>query len=459
MKSILQQSNQTTLQKTMILFLIPIVFSSVVQSLGQIITAIVVGQTLGEESLAAISAFFPLLFFLISFAIGIGSGSSILVGQTYGAGNISRMKEVVGVTIAITLMLSIVVAIIGGLFTEDILRWMGTPENILIESANYAEIIFVTLPITFLYMSYTTFIRGTGDSKTPLLFLIISIIMNVLLLPILMFGWFGLPALALNGAAYASVLANLFTFILLLLYLHKKDHAIKLDKIILKNIHFKGNIVKTLLKLAIPSSISLVSIAMAEIAVLTFVNSYGSNATAAYGIVNQIASYIQIPGLSVSIAISVFVAQAIGAGKQENLKEITKLGLKLNYLFGGALIIIVYLLAEPILKIFLSSPDVIATSKGLIIISFWSYLLLGHTQAISATMRATGTVLWPSVFLIGSIWLVEVPAAYLLSNFTSLGINGIWLAYPIAFIVNLTAQYSYYRLVWKKKAIHSLVNE
>ncbi len=322
MDNTLNQSNPITLQKTMILFLIPIVFSSVVQSLGQVISTIVVGQTLGEESLAAISAFFPLFFFLFSFAIGIGSGSSILIGQTYGVGNISKMKEVVGVTLALTLLISIVVAIFGWLFAEDILRWMGTPNNILVETTNYAEILFITLPIIFLYMSYTTFIRGTRDSKTPLLFLIVSIVINVVFLPILMFGWFGLPAFGLNGAAYASVISNLLTFILMLLYLHKKNHELKLDKIILKNIRLKGDIVKTLLKLAIPSSIGMVAIAMAEIAVLTFVNSYGSDATAAYGIVNQIASYIQIPGISVSIAISVFVAQAIGAGNQENLKKL-----------------------------------------------------------------------------------------------------------------------------------------
>lgn len=452
-----QAKPSISLQKMMVLFLIPVAFSSVIQSFGQVVSTIIVGQTLGEDSLAAISAFFPLFFFLISFAIGIGSGSSILVGQTYGAGNISKMKEVVGVTLAVTLLLSVIVAIFGGLFTESILKLMGTPENILAESASYAKILFLTLPIMFLYMSYTTFIRGTGDSKTPLIFLIVSIVINVALLPMLMFGWFGLPAFALNGAAYASVLSNLITFILLLVYLHKKDHVIKLDKEIIKNIHFKGDIIKTLLKLAIPSSISMVAIAMAEVAVIIFVNSYGSEATAAYGIVNQIAMYVQIPGMSVSIAISVFVAQAIGAGNQENVRQITKLGLKLSYLFGGALILIVYLLSEPILKLFLTSADTIGIAKGLILISFWSYLLLGHVQAISATMRATGVVLWPTIFLIGSIWVVEVPAAYLLSNFTSLGINGVWLAYPIAFAVNLAAQYCYYHFVWKKKTIKALV--
>lgn len=452
------QNNQISLTKSMIFFLIPVAFSSVIQSLGQIISTIIVGQTLGEESLAAISVFFPLLFLLISFAIGVGSGSSILVGQAFGAKNIAKLKEVVGVTIGLTLLISVVVAFVGGFFTEGILKLMGTPENILEESASYAKILFVTLPIMFLYMCYTTFIRGTGDSKTPLIFLIVSIIVNVVLLPILMFGWLGLPALGLDGAAYAFVLSNLITFILLLLYLSKTGHIIKLDKETIKNIRIKGDLVKSLLKLAIPSSISMIAISMAGIAVIYFVNRYGSNATAAYGIVNQIASYVQIPGMSVSIAISVFVAQAIGAGKQESIEKITKLGLKLSYLFGGILVIVVYLFAEPILRVFLTSPETIALAKGLMFISFWSYLLLAHVQVISATMRATGTVLWPTVILISTIWLIEVPSAYLLSTHTSLGIFGIWLAYPISFAVNLILQYLYYKLVWKKKTITALVS-
>ncbi len=115
-----------------------------------------------KTSLAAIAAFFPLFFLLVSFAIGVGSGSSILIGQAYGAKNIEKLKEIVGVTIAVTLVISVVVALVGGFFAEGILKLMGTPENILEESASYAQILFVTLPIMFLFMCYSTFIRGTG---------------------------------------------------------------------------------------------------------------------------------------------------------------------------------------------------------------------------------------------------------------------------------------------------------
>ncbi|MFP3125958.1 MATE family efflux transporter [Ectobacillus funiculus] len=444
--------------KPMIAFLIPVIFASILQSLGQVFGIIVVGQTLGVNSLAAISAFFPLLFFLVSFVIGIGSGSSILVGQTYGGGDIKKMKEVVGVTLAFTMIISIAVALIGGLFTEDILKWMRTPENILIESAEYARILFVTLPITFLYMCYTTFMRGVGDSKTPFYFLLISIILNIALLPILIFGWLGLPEFGLNGAAYAAVLANFITFVILLVHLHKRNHVLKLDSIILKHLHLKGSVLKTLLKLAIPTSISMVSIALSEIAVISFVNDYGSNATAAYGIVNQIASYVQIPAMSISIAISVYVAQAVGSGNISNIKHITKIAITLNYLLGGILILILYLIPNPILGIFLDNSDTINLAKDLIIISFWSYVILGHTQAISATMRATGTVLWPTIFTVTSILLIEIPAAYSLSHFTTLGINGIWLAYPIAFIVNFLAQSTFHQFFWKKKSLKTLIN-
>lgn len=442
--------------KPLIVFLMPVILASVIQSLGQVFGIILVGQAFGVDALAAISAFFPLLFFLISFAIGIGSGSSILVAQAYGGGNIPRMKEVVGVTLAFTLLISIIVALFGGIFADHILLWMGTPENILSESAGYARILFVTLPITFLYMVYTTFIRGVGDSKTPFIFLLISTILNIVLLPILVFGWFGLPIFGLYGAAYASVVSGLLTLILLLGYLHKKDHVLKLDRLVFKNLKLRGSILKTLLRLAIPTIISMVTMAMSEIAVVTFVNDYGSNATAAYGIVNQIASYVQIPALSISIAVSVFVAQAMGAGRISDIKHITKTGIMLNYLLGGILILIVCFLAIPILGIFVDHEETIHIAHQLILISFWSYVILGHTQAISATMRATGTVLWPTLFTITSILLIQVPAAYLLSQYTTLGIKGIWLAYPLAFLFNLAAQFTYYQFFWKKKSLKAL---
>jgi len=450
-------TKSNSLMKTMLLFLLPIVLANILQSFSQVYGSIMVGQTFGVHALAVISAFFPLYFFLISFAIGIGSGSSILIGQAFGGRNNERIKEAAGVTLALSILISIVLAVVGCIFAEHILRWMGTPASILQESSHYARILFATLPFTFLYLVYTTFLRGVGDSKTPFYFLAVSVILNAILLPLLLFGWLGLPKFGLYGAAYGAVVSNIVTFILLMLYLKKKDHVLKWDLQVTKNFRLNGKIVRQLMFLAIPTSVSMVAISMSEIAVITFVNDYGSTATAAYGVVNQIASYVQIPAMSISIAISVFAAQAIGRGEFASLKEIVKIGIRLNYMLGGILILAACLFAEPILSVFLTNEAAAKIAESLMLLSFWSYLFLGHTQAVAATMRAAGTVFYPTLFTILSIWIVEVPAAFVFSHYTSLEIKGIWLAYPAAFLANLTAQSLYYQFVWKKKRIQAII--
>ncbi|MCY7539832.1 MATE family efflux transporter [Bacillus pumilus] len=449
--------NNQSLVKTMSIFLVPLLLSNILQSIGQLVSIVLVGRWIGEDAVAAISAFFPLFFLLVSFSIGIGSGSSILIGQAYGAKNEQRLKEIIGTTLSFTFLIGLSLAIIGGFFATDILNLMGTPANIVEESAAYARILFISMPILFLYFVYTTFLRGTGDSKTPFYFLMISTATNILMLPILLFGWLGLPAFGLYGAAYASVISTIVTFIILQIYLYKTKHPLRIDASVRKHFLMKGDLLKTLLKLSIPSSINMILISLSEIAVISFVNDYGSQATAAYGVVNQVVSYVQMPAVSLGIAVSIFAAQFIGAGNINRLKDVIKIGLGLNFAIGGFIIIIVYLFAPQILSIFLTDSKTIDIAFSLVVITLWSYLIFGTAQIVAATMRASGTVLWPTIFSICSIWLVEVPVAYVLSHYTTLGIKGIWIGYPAAFFVNLLLQYGYYQLVWKKKQIVALV--
>ncbi|MFD0768819.1 MATE family efflux transporter [Bacillus sp. CGMCC 1.60114] len=442
----------------MSMFLIPLLLSNVLQSLGQLFGMVVVGRWLGINDLAAISAFFPLFFLLISFVIGIGSGSSILIGQAFGARNEERLKAIVGTTLTFTFVLGMVLAIIGRVFTMDIMRLVGTPENIINISVDYARILFISMPILFLYFAYTTFMRGTGDSKTPFYFLIVSTGLNMVLLPILIFGWLGLPKLGVYGAAYASVISTIVTFIILLVYLRKTKHPLQFDATVRKYLRMDWDLSKLLLRLGIPASINMILVSLSEIAVISFVNRFGSDATAAYGVVNQVASYVQMPAVSLGITVSIFAAQSIGANQFDRLQKVIRAGLVMNYVIGGILISFIYLFSKEILALFLTSQSTIDIAHSLIMITLWSYLIFGHAQIIGATMRASGTVLWPTIFAVISIWGVEVPVAYFLSYHTSLGIKGIWIGYPAAFIVSLLLQYGYYRLSWKKKRITRLIS-
>jgi len=449
---------QKPMWRIMVVYLIPLMLGNALQSIGQLLGTIVVGRWLGVNALAAISAFFPLFFLLVSFTIGVGTGSSILIGQAYGAGNHNQLKAVVGTTLTFTLLLGVVLAVLGGVFTWDVLRMIGTPENVISTSVHYARILFWAIPVMFLYLAYTTFMRGTGDSKTPFYLVTVSTGLNLLFLPLFVFGWLGLPRLGVYGAAYATVLSTALTLIVMVVWLAKVNHPLQFDASVRRNLRMDWGLLKIILRLGIPSSVGMILLSLSEIAVISFVNQFGSDATAAYGAVNQVASYVQMPAISIGMAVSIFVAQSIGANQPARLKDVFRAGVLLNYVFGGFFILLVYLFSEDILSWFLTSTETLHIAHAILMITLWSYLIFGHAQVIGATMRASGTVLWPLLFGVVSIWAVEVPVAYLLSHFTSLGIEGIWVGYPAAFLVNLGLQYVYYRLSWRKKTITRLID-
>ncbi len=446
------------LWREMLVFLIPMMLSNALQSIGQLVSSIVLGRWIGVNALAAVSAFFPIFFLLVSFAIGIGSGSSILIGQAFGARNEDRMKAVIGTTLTATFLMGVILAIFGDVFAWPMLRWVGTPENIIAESVQYARIMFTALPVMFLYFGYTTFLRGTGDSKTPLYFLMVSTGLNLLLLPVFVFGWLGVPRLGLYGSAWAYAVSTVFTLVVFLLYLSRVGHALRIDATVVRYLRMDLGILKLLLRLGIPSSVNMILISLSEIAVISFVNFYGSDATAAYGAVNQVASYVQMPAISLGITVSIFAAQTIGAGKFDRLREVVRAGLLLNGAITGGLIVLAYVFSNGILSLFLTDQHALDIAFSLLMITLWSYVIFGTAQIFSATMRASGTVFWPMAFSIFSIWAVEVPVAYLLSHDTSLGIHGIWLGYPAAFLVSLGLQYGYYRLVWSRREVTQLIS-
>ena len=300
--------------------------------------------------------------------------------------------------------------------------------------------------------------RGIGDSKTPFYFLILSTALNVALLPPLVFGWVGIPRLGIYGAAYASVGSTVLACIILFIYLHKTNHPLLFDTPMRNYLKMDPELLKLILKLGIPTSINMVFLSISEIAVITFVNQYGSDATASYGVVNQLVSYVQMPSICIGIAVSIFAAQSIGANQVDRLNQVIKIGLFLNYVLGGIVVLLTYFFSKPILNLFLTNDSTVQIANSLLMITLWGYIILGHSFILSSTMRASGAVLWPTLISIFVIWCIEVPVAYLLSHYTSLGMKGIWVGYPAAFIVGLGLNFLYYKFSWRKKRIVRLVN-
>jgi putative MATE family efflux protein len=216
-----------------------------------------------------------------------------------------------------------------------------------------------------------------------------------------------------------------------------------------------GAILRAVLRIGIPTAMQMVIMSLAEVVLLSVVNGFGSNATAAYGVGNQVLGYVQFPAMSIAIAASVLGAQAIGAGHPERLGSITRAGILINFAITGALLLLCYLFARPLIGLFTQSPEAMKIALDLLHIVLWSTLVFGCAAVVSGVMRSSGTVMVPTLLSISAILLVEIPVAWILSH--RIGINGVWMAYPITFVTMLILQVSFYRLYWRKQRIQKLV--
>jgi putative MATE family efflux protein len=441
--------------KVFIVFLLPMMASNILQSLSGTVNNIFLGQMLGVHALSAVSGFFPILFLLISFVIGLGSGASVLIGQAYGANEMVRVKAVTGTTLTVSIIMGVVISLFGGPFTQSMLTVIGTPPDILADATEYARIFLYSVPLLFVFIIYTTITRGVGDTSTPFLALLLANGIGLALTPALIRGWWGLPRLGVASGAYATIASFLVTVIAIVLYLLWRRHPLAPDRALLRHLKIDWRLLWLLLKIGVPTGIQVIMISLSEIAVLKFVNAFGSSATAAYGAVIQIVSYVQLPAVSIGIAASVFGAQAIGRGDSAGLGRITRTGIELQFVITGILIAITYAFSRSILRLFITDPAVEDIAQELVLITLWSYLIYGFVAVIVGVMRSSGAVFWPTTLSIVAIWGVQVPASYVLSRI--MGLNGVWVAYPIAFIAMLLMQGAYYRLLWRKRTHSRLI--
>lgn len=443
------------LWKTFLLFLAPMLLSNILQSLSGTLNNVYLGQMIGVGALAAVSSFFPVMFFFIAFTIGLGAGASVLIGQAWGAREPDKARAVAGTTLTVGVLFGLCVALFGGAFTEPMLNLLGTPPDILADATSYARIILIAMPGLFVFLLSTAMLRGVGDTVTPLYTLMISTLLGLVITPALIRGWFGLPKLGVASGACATVIAFVVATIWLAFHLRHKKSPLAPDADFVRHLRVRPALLKAVLKVGVPTGVQMIVVSLAEIALLSFVNAYGSHATAAYGAVNQVVAYVQFPAISIAITASILGAQAIGAGQVNRLGAITRTALQMNLVLTGSLVVLGYLFSRPLMGFFITSEPVIDVAQTLLHIMLWSTVIFGMGSALSGIMRASGSVLVPTSISIFCIALIEVPVAWWMSH--RMGLNGIWIAYPVAFTAMLTMQACYYRFVWRKKTIRRLI--
>ena len=447
--------SQTPLWRAFVVFLAPMLLSNILQSLSGTLNNVYLGQMLGVQALAAVSSFFPVLFFFIAFNIGLGAGASVLIGQAWGAREVEKARAITGTTLTVGMAFGLLVAVFGGLFTQPMLALLGTPADILQDATLYARIVLIAMPGLFVYLLSTAMLRGVGDTITPLYTLAISTAVGLALTPALIRGWAGLPQMGVASAAAATVVSFTVATLWMGWRLRRLKSPLAPTRALAKHLRIDRKLLLAVLRIGMPTGVQMIVVSISSLVLLSLVNGYGSAATAAYGAVNQVVAYVQFPAVSIAITASILGAQAIGAGRSATLGAIARTGLVMNLLLTGTLVLLGYLFSRALMGVFITSPPVIDVAQSLLHISLWSMVVFGMASVLSGVMRASGSVLVPTGIAIACIALVEIPAALLLSQ--RFGLNGVWMAYPINFCAMLLLQTAYYRLVWRKKPIRRLV--
>jgi len=303
-------------------FALPILFANVLQSLNGSVNSIWVGRFLGEAALTATSTANTVMFLLIAVAFGVALAASILVGQAIGANDMAHAKKVVGTSATFFAGISLAMAVIGLLICEPILIAMKTPADSLPLAVAYMRVIFLATPCLYMYAFVMSVLRGAGDSKTPFYFMLVSVVIDIALSPVFIFGIGPVPHLGIAGSAVATFISQIISFTAMMVYLYRKRHPLVVHADELHLLRLNWEVIGALIRKGIPMSAQMLVLSLSGVLMISIVNRFGVDTAAAFGAALQLWNYIQMPALAVGMAVSSMAAQNVGSELSEQTLSI-----------------------------------------------------------------------------------------------------------------------------------------
>ncbi|CAG7645060.1 MATE family efflux transporter [Paenibacillus allorhizosphaerae] len=444
--------------KTLFLFSLPILLGNVLQSLNGSINSIWVGKFLGETALAATSNANIIMFFLLSLIFGISMAAVILVGQNLGAQKVDEAKRVVGTSTVFFAVMSVIVGLAGILFSPHILDLLNTPPDAKELAVKYTQIIFAGIPFMFGYNLVMAVLRGSGDAKTPFYFLLLSALLDIVLNPLLIAGIGPFPELGISGSAIATFIAQFVSFVLLLMYLYAKKYFLRITRNDLHLLRLDWPLIGVLIRKGLPMGLNMVVVSLSNLVLIHIVNAFGSEATAAFGVANQISSYVQMPAMAIGGAVTSMASQNIGTGKWDRVSRITWIGVAFNIGLTGSIVAIIHLFNREALGLFLPLEGK-AIDLGIHInnLTLWSFILFGIFNVVAGVVRSAGAVVVPLVISFIALLLVRIPFAEYFGS--AYGFDMIWWSFPISFAIAAALNVLYYRFGnWRKARLMEAAN-
>lgn len=440
---------QGPIGKQLLAFTLPILMGNVLQSLNASINTVWVGHYIGAAALTATSNVNAVLFLLIGSAFGVSMAATILIGQQIGRKQLTEAKRVIGASGFFFLIVSMSLSVIGLLTNDWLLGLMGLPADALPLASAYLNVIYLALPFIFMYTFVIATLRGAGDSKTPFLFLLVSVGLDIALNPVLMFGLGPWHGFGIAGSALATLIANAITLAALIARLYQRNDPLCLRGVELKWFSFDAEIVKLLLQKGMPMGLQMILVSLSLVVMITLVNPYGSAVTAAYGGAWQLWNYVQMPAMALGASVSAMAAQNVGAQRWDRITVLTWVGVGYSVLATGIASVGLVLCDRFLLGLFIIDPAIIETARHINHISIVAFVLFGMSMVFSSVVRATGAVMAPVLILVITLWGVRFPFAYIMQS--RMGVDAVWWSFPLSSSLSLLFAASYYFFgSWKK---------
>lgn len=435
---------QGPIGRTLLLFALPTLGSNILQSLNGSINSIWVGRFLGEQALAATANANIIMFLMFSAVFGFGMAATILIGQSMGRHDVEAARRAFGSAIGLVMGGAVVIAILGWLFAPQILRLLATPGEAQDMARDYLRVIFLGLPFSMLGVLIQMSLRGTGDSITPLWFMVLSVTIDAGLNPLLIEGIGPFPRMGIAGSATATLIAGLVSSFGLLLYVYRRDLPIRLRGHELHYLLPEAALVRIIIAKGLPMGAQMLVMSTAGLTMIGLVNRLGVETAAAYAVSQQLWTYIQMPAMAIGVAVSSMAAQNIGAGKWTRVNAITRSGLIYNTAITLVVILAIILFDRPVMALFVGSDSpAIPIARHIQLISSWTFVMFGATMVLFSTVRANGATVPPLVIL--AITLFPIRFGFALFGQRWFGSDALWIAFPVGSACSLTLAALYYR--------------
>lgn len=438
MAAINRSTDMTTgsIWKRMVSFAVPVFLGNLCQQLYNTVDSVIVGKFVGKQALAAVASSGNLIFMMTGFFMGLFIGAGIVIAQYFGARNYEKVRSAVHTDIAFALCCGVLLTLLGVFFTPTILTWMRTPADVLSTSILYFRLYFLGSLATILYNAGMGILQAVGDSRSPLYYLVISSVVNV----VLDLLFVGAMDMGVAGAAVATVISQVVSAVLCIIKLTRSDGPYRLE---IKRIGFDLPLLKKITSQGVPSGVQNSIIAIANVVVQSNINTFGSDAMAGCGSYSKVEGFVFLPITAFAMALTTFIGQNLGAGKFDRAKQGARIGILCSMAMAELIGVALFFLAPYAMRLFNDDPAVVAIGVRQSHIEALFFCFLAFAHGVSAVLRGAGRAQVPMYTMLGC-WCILRVSYITLALKVWPDIATIFWAYPITWSVSCVVFLIYY---------------